>query len=117
MNGQLEAILKAPPGINGNRVFSTTTSAVATASAVITTATGSDPAFIPATGCFITWICDADCYIKVGDSASMAVATSADWFLPAGVEKEYWHFGQTQSYFSVLQKTAAGTLKRYRSSP
>lgn len=116
--GTLEAILKAPPGAadgaGGNRVFSTAFT-TATAATVITTLTATDPAVIPEIGAFVTWISDADCYVRVGD-ANVDSATTSDWFLPAGVAVDWWHNGKTQTHFSVLQKTTGGTLKRYRSS-
>lgn len=117
MLGQLEAILKAPPGAangGGNRVFSTAFT-TATSATVITTLTTTDGAVIPEIGAFVSWISDADCYVRVGD-ASVGSATTSDWFLPAGVQVDWWHNGKTQTHFSVLQKTTGGTLKRYRSS-
>jgi len=115
--GQTEAILKAPPGAAngvGNRVFSTAFT-TATAATLVTTLTATDGAVIPEIGGFVTWISDADCYVRVGD-ANVGSATTSDWFLPAGVAVDWWHNGKTQTYFSVVQKTTGGTLKRYRSS-
>lgn len=120
MLGKQEAILKSPPGAAAgagfNRPFSTSISGVASAVAAVTTLTANDAAGIPPMpfGCFVTWISDTDCYVRVGD-ANVGVATTADWFLPAGVAVDWWHDG-SQSSFSAIQKTAGGTVKRYRSN-
>jgi hypothetical protein len=120
MLGQLEAILKSPPAAAGgtaaSRPFATTVAATGSAVVPVTTLTAADGAVIPyPLGCFITWISDTDCYIRVGDS-TISIATTSDWFLPAGVAVDWWHNGQTQTHFSVIQKTTGGTIKRYRSS-
>jgi hypothetical protein len=119
MLGQLEALLKAPPGAagsaTGNRPFSTSITGVASSATLVTSNTANDPAAIPELGCFVTWVSDTDCYLRVGD-ANVGSATTSDMFVPSGVTFDWWHNGKTQLYFSVLQKTAGGTIKRYRSS-
>jgi hypothetical protein len=118
--GQFEAVIKLPPGPSDsttakNRPFSSTVGPVGLAVTPITTLTASDPAAIPAQfGCYITWISDTDCYIRVGPS-TMNIATTSDQFLPGGVSMEWWHRA-TDTHFSVIQKTAGGTIKRYQSN-
>lgn len=119
MLGNFEVTIKPAPAAAGStaatRPFATAVSGVATAAAPVTTVTLPDNAAIPEIGCVVSWISDTDCYVRVGD-ANVGSATTSDWFLPAGVEVDWWHNGKTQTHFSVLQKTAGGTIKRRRSS-
>jgi hypothetical protein len=108
----LEALHKRPPhvGADGMEVLNTAFTGTGTAGALCLTA-------MPDGGCYISWIADADCYIVFGSVAGMAVATSTNGFyLPAGVAMDFWHQRKMDDFFSVVQKTAAGTLKRYRSN-
>ena len=122
--GTFEAVYKLPPaaadgtgGTGATRPFSSAVGAVGLTVTPVTTQTATDPATIPNPfGCYITWISDTDCYIRVGDVTMSAVATTSDHFLPAGVSMEWWHRGGIDTHFSVIQKTASGTIKRYRSS-
>jgi hypothetical protein len=114
MLGQSEAIQKRPPRGNGTgergEVFATAFTGASTTAAVLP-GTG-----IPAlVGCFVTFVADADCYIRFGTSA-VAAATTSDWLLPANVERDFWCNPTEDTNFSVIQKTAAGTLKRFRSN-
>jgi hypothetical protein len=118
--GSFEAVMKLPPGAadgtGANRPFSSAVGPTGLAVTAVTTLTATDPATIPNPfGCYVTWISDTDCYVRVGTS-TMNVATTSDQFLPAGVSTEWWHRGGIDTHFSVIQKTAAGTIKRYRSS-
>lgn len=122
--GVLEALYKLPPGAadgtggtGATRPFASTVSGTGLTVTPVTTLTASDPAAIPNPfGCYITWISDTDCYVRVGDPTMTSVATTSDHFLPAGVSMEWWHRGGIDTHFSVIQKTAGGTIKRYRSS-
>lgn len=114
MLGQTEAINKAPPHGNGTGdPTATFVTAVVTASSVATAVLGG--ATIPDTGAFITWIADTDCYIRFGN-ASVGAATVNDWYLPAGVEKDYRHHPVDDTHFTVIRRTADGTVRRARSN-
>lgn len=116
----LDAARVSPPGpadggsTQANRPFLQAFSTPGT-TVTLCTAASPDAAAIPFGGCYITWISDADCFVRVGTS-TMNVATTSDHFLPAGVERTWWHDPNTQTHFSVLQRVGAGTLKRYRSN-
>lgn len=118
--GNFEAVMKLPPGPSDsttakNRPFSSAVGAVGLVVTPVTTLTATDAAAIPNPfGCYITWISDTDCYVRIGTSA-MNIATTSDQFLPAGVSMEWWH-RPVDTHFSVIQKTASGTIKRYASS-
>jgi len=111
--------MKRPPhgATSGDEfeVYSTTVSAVTTAATLCTSAAPGRSSIPIPIGCFITWIADTDCYIRVG-TAGVAAATSADYYMPAGVAFEWYHLSSTDTHFTVIQKTAGGTLKRYRSN-
>lgn len=122
--GIQEALSKLPPGpadgVAGNRPFASAVGATGLAVTPVTTITSTDAAAIPNPfGCYITWISDTDCYVRVGppsiNGVAMNIATSSDHFLPAGASVEWWHRA-SDTHFSVIQKTAAGTIKRYRSN-
>lgn len=114
MLGHTEAINKAPPHGNGTGdPTATFVTAVGAASSAATTVLGG--AAIPSGGVFITWVSDTDCYIRFGDS-TVGPATTSDWLLIAGVEKDYRHHPTYDTHFTVLQKTASGTIRRAQSN-
>ncbi len=115
MHGQAAAILKRPPhGASSGDAFEVYTTAF-TGSSSASTAVLPSNGGLPSGGCFVTWIADADCYVRVG-KGTVAAATSGDWFLPAGVQVDWWHNDTEDLNFTVIQKTSAGNLKRYRSN-
>lgn len=107
-----EAINMIPPHASGdtgtgNQILTTAFGAAATAATLSTPSLGG-------TGGYITWIADADCYVIWGNS-TMGAADSGGLYLPAGVFVNYFHRPMVDDYFSVIQKTAGGNLKRWRS--
>lgn len=120
--GTQEALYKLPPGAAdiataSNRPFSSAFGGTGLAVTPVTVISLTDAAQIPPPpfGCYITWCSDTDCYVRVGTS-TMNIATTSDAFLPAGATVEWWHRGGVDTHFSVIQKTAGGTIKRWRSS-
>lgn len=108
-----EAIVKRPPRGNGSGdrgavyVDAITTSSLA-ATLVI-------PAGLPMTGGFVTWECDVDVYIRIGNDATMGAATTSDWVIPALTVVE-WRHDEKDAYFSARAVTTSGTIRRYLSN-
>jgi hypothetical protein len=107
-----EAIVKRPPRGNGSSergavyVDALTTASIA-ATLVI-------PAGLPMTGGYVTWECDVDVYIRVGD-ASVGAATTSDWVIPALTVVE-WRHDEKDAYFRARAVTTSGTIRRYLSN-
>ena len=111
-----DAVNKRPPHAASSdalQVYSTSFTGTGTAAALCLPTAGLG---IPGTGCFITWVADADCYIHFGATSTLAAATSAAFLLPANTPTDFFHQPNADDFFSVVQKTTAGTLKRYRSN-
>lgn len=70
-------------------------------------------------GCYITWIAETDCYLHFygTDEAPGTPSSVNSLFLPAGVYVDWWHRAKLESKVTVVQKTAAGNLYRWPSSP
>jgi len=111
--GSLDARLKIPPfaqsDLAARRVI---------LAAIGGTSTGGTIGInIPPTGCFISWVADTDCFIHWGNSSNqIAASSSVSMYMPTGVVFDFWHT-TFDNYFQAIQKTAAGKLYYWRSSP
>lgn len=123
----VETILKVPPhpssGIDtaNNNVSigaSVRSSAVGAASTSDNVLNGGALATLTQLGVWITWCSDTDCYIHFQPPGGSSAASSTNsLFLPAGVERDYFHRPNRDDTVFMIQKTAGGRLYRWQSSP
>lgn len=107
-----EAIVKRPP--RGNASGERGAVYVDALTATSTAATLVIPAGLPMTGGYVTWECDVDVYIRVGD-ANVGAATTSDWVIPALTVVE-WRHDERDTHFRARVVTTAGTIRRYLSN-
>lgn len=116
---QTETILKCPPystnattPLSGptHKVFVSTIGGASNSYAVMLTGT------FPPMGGWFTWVSDTDCYINWGPFSNInSAAAGSSLFLPAGVYLDFWHRPLLEDGFSVIQKTAGGSIYRWMS--
>jgi hypothetical protein len=66
------------------------------------------------TGGYFTFYSTTDCHIAFYKVTGGGAATTNDWFIPAGQERQY--FVEDYKFFKAIRDTADGTLWFYRSS-
>jgi hypothetical protein len=97
--------------------------AVVDATSVTSVSTGATttlPSGIPIGGCWVTFVCDVDCYIHFASGlpstgGNPSASASVSWPLFAGVAEHFW-ITDKEATFRVIRKSADGVLKRYRSN-
>lgn len=113
----LEAILKRGPHaaddpLNMSNVRSSAVGAVSAGDQLIFIPT-------PTLGCWVTIISDTDCYYHLGQgtgSLDRTASATNSYFLPAGVEREWWCIGGYQDRIVTVQKTIPGRIYRFPSN-
>ena len=114
MHGHSAAIQKRPPhGSDATTPYKVHTDAIDTGASITVPVVGSES--LPYGGGFVTFRPTVDCYARWGDS-TVADATSSDWEISANEVVEFWHAERIDTHVSVLAKTTAGSIKRYRSN-
>jgi hypothetical protein len=116
MPGFNEAIMKRPPHASTDATADGVQAAQRHTS--FTAANAFDDVLnfaVPATGCWITWVATADCWLHFYSSNAatpIAASPTVSKFLIAGAELDYFHIPRRDDKVAVIRSTADGVLCR-----